>query len=314
MGKVRRILKRSPSREDLQHVTIATEAGALGQMNGCDVEFEVVLSQDFPPVDLVMRFDSAPLIVEVRSIFRDDASIEASNLADELKKVILELRLKPGVAIGGEVERVLDSEAVATIAHELRARARFVAAGGISPPLQWPGVNLHVHPAGNPEDESLSIAIPMEDHWRRLRERLEEKSRRAAESGAEWIRVDCLDLLWQLGPLARMTLSQRLAEASERLRQWLQQFEHIHGVVLTDGAWMLTVNTEDETHEDAQGALAMHRRIDRIRARETLIVPTTESAINEARRWFDLYDSEPKWMEWALDRYGMTLPSELALV
>jgi hypothetical protein len=151
----------------------------------------------------------------------------------------------------------------------------------------------------------------MEDHWRRLHERLEKKSRRAMESGAEWLRVDLLDFLWQLGPLAQMSLSQRLAELSKRVFEWLRPFSHIHGLVLTDGAWMVTVNTPNETQRDAHGCIAMHRRLDPFRARETLIVPLTDKALEESGHWFALYDSEPRWMKWALDRHDMTMPDEL---
>jgi hypothetical protein len=310
MGKVRRTLKRSPSREDLQHITIAMEAGALAVMNGFDVEFEPILHEGAPPIDIALR-GKLPLAVEVRSIFRDEASIEASNYADQLKNVIHALRMNPGVAIGGEIACVLDSDIVSSIAQELTARARFVAAGGISPAIQLAGVNLHVRIPGNPDDESLSIAIPMEDHWRRLRERLQEKSRRAAQSGAQWLRFDSLDFLWQLGPLAQMSLSQRLTELSDRVVEWLRPFGHIRGLVLTDGAWMLTVNTPDETHQDARRGLAMKRRLDPFRARETLIVPLFDEALEEARHWYAFYDDESSWMKWALDRYAMTLPDEL---
>jgi hypothetical protein len=48
----------------------------------------------------------------------------------------------------------------------------------------------------------------------------------------------------------------------------------------------------------APTGVALHRRLDRIRARESLIVPVTERAAGDAIIWNDLYDSEPKWMEW----------------
>lgn len=313
LGKVRKILKRSPSREELQHITIALEIGALGLMNGLDVELEVTAASGGPPVDIKLSQGAKRLIVEIRSIFRDEASVEASYQADELTEVIFRLRVAHGVAIGGRVWRVLDPEAVSNIAHELDRRARFVRKGGLSPPLKMPGVDLHVVVSGDPDDESISISIPMEDHWGRLQDRLEQKAARASESGAEWLRFDSLDLLWQLGPLREISLSQRLAAISNRAQQWLAPFPHIHGIVLSDGAWMVSVTTEDSTCAGGTGCFGIHRRLDRIRAREGLIVALSQETAAEAEMWFDLYDKERAWMEWALARQGMALPDELIL-
>lgn len=311
LGKVRRTLKRSPSREELQHITIALEVGALGLMKGLDVELEVKTAPGRPPVDVKLCRGATRLIVEIRSVFRDENSIAASKHADELTEAIFRLRVSHGVAIGGQVWRVLDPETVSNIADELDWRARFVRQGGLSPPLQLPGIDLRVVASGNPEDESISIAIPMEDQWGRLKDRVDQKASRAFESGAQWLRFDSLDFLWQLGPLRGLTLAQRLGEVSRRARQWLTRFPHIHGLVLSDGAWMVSVTTEDSTYADGGACFGIHRRLDRIRARETLIVTLDQEAVAEADMWSDLYDSENRWLEWALAQHGLTLPDEL---
>jgi hypothetical protein len=73
----------------------------------------------------------------------------------------------------------------------------------------------------------------------------------------------------------------------------------VAGVVVSCGPRLDTASP-DETYAAAGGITGLRRRLDSLRARETIIVPLSRAGMERAPMWSSLYVSEPRWLADAL--------------
>jgi hypothetical protein len=149
------------------------------------------------------------------------------------------------------------------------------------------------------------------DTWTRLASRIGEKAKRALESGAEWLRIDVVDGLWQFTEWAQRSLLEKLTTIAVLLRA--QTAAPLRGVVLSSGALQAQGSFEDDEVWLPDGSGACRRLLPGHRVRETIIVPASEERTPAVEFWNRLYLSEPSWLAWGLAQVAAALPDELTV-
>lgn len=311
MRTVRTSLTRSPKSDEWLHSRLLLEVGALGAAAGFDVVLEPAGLVPGIPADVRLTRGDLDIIVEARILLRDQQSIATSEANRAFHAELLRLRAVHHLAVGGHVDVPLSLDLVEKIITEVEGLA-----AGVTPDtgfvLQGTGLELFVSMDEDPVEESLRLVLPMKDQWERLRRRLVEKAQRTAQSGANWLRIDSFDLLWQLGGLRDQTLLERTIAVAERVRIWLAEFPHLDGIVVSDGGAMVDVMSDEQTVGGPSGAVGMRRRLDRIRVREMVLVPLHPGA-GGVDAWKEMYDVEAEWLARQLAESGLGFPPELEL-
>jgi hypothetical protein len=274
------------------------------------VELEPFAARDRKRADVLIRAPEGELLVEAVALLRDDRSVAGDRRASQLHNSIRNLRGAHGVSIAGKITCELDDELVAELLEEIERVASFVGRGGHCPSISRPGVDLSIRRGIPVAGESLGITIHGEDHARRYIQRLRSKATHTAATGARWIRIDLLDMLFQKMELLGWSFDRRVEWIATNAAVALGDIDHLDGVVVSDGATVINVGAQDETLEAPGGVRAIRRRLDRLRVRETIVVPLRED-VGAVSGWCSLYESEPSWLSWALKKVGLIYPPEL---
>jgi hypothetical protein len=112
--------------------------------------------------------------------------------------------------------------------------------------------------------------------------------------------------LWQLTPLAQMSVPDRFANLAPRLRQRIDPYPHVAGIVLTSGRMWAQSSMQDETYEwlGFAGAGVVRRLLPIAHARETVIVARSGAPSASWTPFRDWYENESTWLDWALALLG----------
>src|SRR4051812_22543264 len=120
-----------------------------------------------------------------------------------------------------------------------RVEAGHLNSGVVLPPLRMSGIEVTVTPAAGPGG-ATRFELPRVDMGWRLGRRLREKANQARRSAARWLVVDSLDSRWQLSAASGADLHAIAATLAGEVRAALSGHSHVVGVVLTDGAVLLS--------------------------------------------------------------------------
>jgi hypothetical protein len=147
------------------------------------------------------------------------------------------------------------------------------------------------------------------DYWRRVIPRIVSKSGQPAQDGG-WLRVEMDSGFFSrdqklLPPaksdFASKSLVDKAQEVQDELRQVFEVVGPVHGIVLSSPAMDALVGVDEECDLPG-GVMALRRHLPGNRVRETFIVPNlTADSSSEPSIWFELYNQEPTWLDWALN-------------
>lgn len=227
-------------------------------------------------------------------------------ISDELRQIGDQYK----VDFRGAVEGPLSAEETTELLDELRSRAPLAGRGFEFPDVAIGGVSVAVVPPAGPGGER-NFQMPHVSFDRRLKNRLREKADQTRRSHADWLVIDSLDHLWHMTGWAQQSLAAKAQALAGIFREVLDGEEHLHGVVITDGAALMRGEVDEETLLLNRGIVARRRRIDRWRARESVVVPLRDRGLGAAEAWGLILDAERDWFGWALERQGVAPPSEL---
>ena len=141
--------------------------------------------------------------------------------------------------------------------------------------------------------------------WHRLGRALAAKAVQVRGPWPAWIRIDCLDGLFQFTDWAKETPQDRIAAISAAIRQNVQWPDNAEGVVLSTGPAVCLgarePSTEDATVQTPDGAF-IRRLLAPHLVRETLVIPLRDHTNSRAEWWVDAYSHEPEWLDQDLEK------------
>lgn len=290
----------------MRHAWIQLEVAALAQFQGAGVEFEapIQLPATERPADVVLTIEDAQLVVECFCIYTDKETAESMaydhDFGFRLNMIALDLRLS------GHYDVRLAKDETEELLSEVEQAAAEVLADGVPRDVIRPGIEIHLAPWSEPGDAEVILAGPVTAgaEWRRARGKIADKARDWAGSPVPvWLRFDLLDGTWLFSDWAQRSLPGKTIWMAALIAEAVTGTD-IAGVVVSCGQRLDTASP-DETYAAADGIVGLRRRLDPLRARETVIVPLSSTAAEHAQMWSRLYDSEPRWLPDALTRASL---------
>jgi hypothetical protein len=312
VGKVQREMRRDLRDDRRRHCALQLEVGGLGARAGYAVAFEDCFRPGTAPSDIVLRRGTQNLRIETFAIIRDKRSQESAAYWERLLHNIKQIEWQHDTPVAGAINQRLDDEASAELLRLVEQAAEDTAVTGEEHAVSWRGAELRVLPTGS-TDYQLQAGVEESNSWPRIASRLRQKAEQTQASGGGWLRVDILDGTWQFTPWAKADLCAKNDEMTRQVQPLLGQFPSISGVILSSGACVAQGQFVGESARSIGESYGLRRVLPAVRVRETMIVPTNAVGRAEARLWVGLYDAEESWLDWALDRVGLSAWSELRL-
>ncbi|MBS1888793.1 MAG: hypothetical protein JSU06_16540 [Actinobacteria bacterium] len=263
-----------------------------------------------PAADLLIADDRTRIGAEVFAQLRDEKTLAADKWIDGISDELRQIGDEHKVDFRGTVEAALSPRETTELLEELRSRASLVGRGVKLPPVTVGEVSVEVAPPEGPGGER-SLQLPHVAFDRRLKNRLRKKADQTRRSRADWLVIDSLDDLWHMTGWARQPLTAKAYALASLFREALGEEEHLLGVVITDGAAVIRDQIEEDTFVLDRGIVARRRRIDRRRARESVVVPLRDGGLAAAEAWGFILDFERDWLAQALESQGVIPPPEL---
>ncbi|WP_432983258.1 hypothetical protein [Dactylosporangium sp. CA-233914] len=157
-------------------------------------------------------------------------------------------------------------------------------------------------------------AVQERDEWHRLGRTLAAKSQQVAGPLPAWIRVDCLDGLFQFTGWARMEAESRLDAIAAEIRDRVAWSDNAEGIVLSSGPAVFTGGDDPAmaaTTITTSACTFLRRVIAPNLIRESFIVPL-RAGVDERRAWWShAYGNEPEWLDADLRRARQPRLAEL---
>jgi hypothetical protein len=288
------------------HALIQLEVANLALRDGWVSMFETNVGGKKRDVRLVK--DTETPLLEILSIGMANLEWEATQFFDAFLMQKLAIEMRHGVHVYGYLGHAAPEDITTQWLQEIDAAAGATARDGLD---RWvPGGkegNVRVTTAELGQGETLLEAASVTtDTWERLEARIKRKGDQTADAGRVWIRLDDHAGMWFFTPLARMSLAERLAVLAPKLREALQPYPHVAGIILSPGRMWAESTMQDETCElpGFEGVVALRRLLPVARVRDTVIVARSGAPDGGWRAFMDWYAQEPTWLDWALQRLG----------
>lgn len=211
------------------------------------------------------------------------------------------------VRLSGHYDVRLPEDETEDLLSEIEQTAAMVRADAVPRDVTQPGIEIHLAPWSASRDSEVTLEGPVTRgaEWRRARGIINAKAQDWAGSPMPvWLRFDLLDGTWLFSDWAQRSLPDKTAWMAALITEAVAGTDVV-GAIASCGP-RLDPASSDETCTAAGGITGLRRRLDPLRARETIIVPLSSTGAKTAPMWSSLYDSEPRWLADAL--MDATLP------
>jgi hypothetical protein len=309
-ARIRRVLKNDIRDEARRHALVQLEVASLASRVGLPVQLEHRKDNESAPADLVLGAGQSEIVVEVRVVLPDQITSEGARYDDEVGEFLTRLTMTHDVVFDGQMTARLDRAQREQWFSQLEAAAERVVSTGDPQSVAWEDEIVIVRLMTSGVGSSFIGPVTRAKGWIRTGGLLEGKAAQLAAQGGGWLRVDGLDGLFWASDWAQKPLSRRTYEISVLIRDSVQQYSSIHGVVLTSGS-CLAPRLVGSSSRTASGAYGIERPLPLARGRATFIVPLQENAQPGTVIWRDLYNEEGSWLDWALANKGLPSTADI---
>ncbi len=304
--KVRQEMQRNLDFHHWIHSLLQLEVAGLGVRAGWECTFEPKLGNG-RKADVLLTNGTTQLLVEAVAMQFSDATRKITAFFDRLFWQLQNIAGQYSLNISGNLGDLLPPETEARWFQKIEAVARETAQDGIVRSVSGPTgerIEIAKDATGVGIVSSLNGPVEEENDWSRLVARLNDKNERAAGRGPVWVRLEEHAGMWHLSPLRKMTLPERLDAIAPALREELQSFTNLAGVILSPATWWAGGVAPEAVSARIEGddGIAVLSPIPGHRARETIIVPQAGQAEVEAAIFADWYQDEATWLDWALEQ------------
>lgn len=236
MGRIRKDLLKDPREEQLMHLRLQLEVGALSLMANHDVHFERPSRRKSWPADVIVEIGEDAVAIETAVILLDEPTREHENATDRLFELLRHVEIRHDVQIAGDFDRKLEDSEIGRLVREVEIKALEVRLDGVTRSVDSLRASLTLTRAGTLPRPGRSDPIRSSLLWQRTERILRRKAEQCIQAASVWLRVDAQDGLWQFTQWASMKLPQKLAALIGPVRRALEPYPHIKGLVLTSGA------------------------------------------------------------------------------
>ena len=309
LHQVVKMIANSHGPENLASPYLELVEGALACSAGCEVALEPSLSGAETPADIEFAYGNLRLGVEAFAILVDKRTRDASAFVDQLRPILLGRGTELGADFKGRIDVAPEEKVREDLFRGLSTYLDLLARGLTLPPFRVPGVTLGAIAAEGAGGRS-DIQLPTVSFGERIGGRLRKKAAQAERSGARWLTVEDFDHLWHLTSFGGRPLGVKAGLLSELIRAELSGADHILGVTFSDGAALMRPEGDEETII-SDDFVALVRRCDVWRVRESVIVPLRSEATEYVTLWEQILDVESGWSARELRRNGVDPPREL---
>jgi hypothetical protein len=307
-AKVKADLRRGADGAAWRHILLQLEVARAAEDQGNTVIFE-------PPIPGAKRHGDLLIdggtdqawMVETTTIPRAAIDLDWQDYEDKFKAAIrlIELRHRITCVVILDDHTTQDETRAWLTAVEAVAESTTGLTGPYAVPSEIGVVTVHrdALPRGT---AVFTGAVQYRDGWHRLGRKLSAKAVQVRGPWPAWIRVDCLDGLFQLTDWAKMAPRERLAAIAAAIRDNVQWPDNAEGVVLSTGPAVsigATEPGEEATVHTLDGAF-VRRLLAPHLVRETLVIPLRDQGKDRAEWWAHAYGHEPEWLEHDLERAG----------
>jgi hypothetical protein len=303
-GKVQKEMKNDVRDERRHHCALQLEVGALAARAGYTAAFEEPVQPARPPSDVVLRRGDEMTRTETFAIMPDQSMREADAFWHHISRSIMLIRLAHDTPISGTITGPMADEDAAHLLRLLEAAASKAAATGDEQPVALSQAQLRVQPPGSRGD-GLQFSAPQTDRWPRIAGKLRGKAEQAQASGGGWLRADILEGTWAFTDWGRSGLRAKLDQIAPYIKTLLAPYASINGAILSNSDGLAYGQVIGESARTAAACYALRRTLPGARARETIIIATTDTGRRQARSWVDIYGPEDSWLDWALSKYQL---------
>ena len=292
--------------ERIRHTDLQLEVATLGAPLGWSAELEKLNIHLRSGIDVRLTRDAVVLDVEVCALLEGDRT---KSSFDQNRRIFgMDLGLMATmhrVRVTGHLSDDPTTYDVDDCRAQLMEAITAVSADGVQRTLSLRGESVLVSLISDGVDDSLTTPFDAALDPRRFESRLKEKVAQARANGSKWIRVDYMDLSWQLSEWWHLPIAGKAHVISKKVKQAVGRDHTLDGVVVSSGAIMRQGEFPAESRVLDNGAVGICRPIEPHRARQTIVVPLSRDGFRRLPLWQEIYENEPSWWDWGLAQFGL---------
>lgn len=308
-AKVRAELRRGVDSATWRHILLQLEVARAAEDRGSTVTFEPAIPGSNKHGDLLIDGDTdRPWMVETTTVPRAAVDLNWQAYEDLFRSEIRQIELRHNVTCTVVLhDHMAKDDTHAWLAAIETAAESTAGSTKVIPVPSEIGI-VTVHRDSVPVNTVLFTgAVQYRDGWHRLGRTLSGKAAQVRGPWPAWIRVDCLDGLFQFTEWATMEPPTRLSEIAAAIRDRVRWPENAEGVVLSTGP-AVSLGATDPTAETAtirtpDGSF-VRRLLAPLLLRETFVVPLRDHDDERAEWWACAYAGEPEWLDQDLEAAG----------
>ncbi|RIV39334.1 hypothetical protein [Micromonospora radicis] len=314
-ASVRTNMKRGMDTSTWRHTWLQLEISRAASSTGASFSFEPPIPGSVKSGDLLIDPEGgSPWMVETVTVPRADIDMAWENYEDHFLAAIRGIEGKRNVTCvvvlddhsteADTQEWLLAIDLIASIA----AESRQVQV------IQWDIGVVTVYPDPPPPGPSFTGAVQYRDGWRRLGRTLAKKAEQITGPLPAWVRVDCLDGLFQFTEWTKMAPTERLDAIAAVIRASVVWPANARGVVLSSGVGVNFDGNDAGTQAitvRSESGVFLRRLANPYLVRETFIVPLGDAASEHVDWWVAAYGDEPAWLDADLAAAGFSKTADL---
>ena len=293
-----------------RHTLLQLEVARVCRQAGAAYSFEPAIPGSVHKADLQVEDGApAPWLVETTTVLRGDVDKAWEDYEQRFRATIRRIEYQHAVtcvvAFDDHADDAVTAEWLATI----ELAAAHAQSVGVPQQVTSPVGTVTVLAGPPPAGTTLFTGAPQyRNGWHRLGRTLADKARQTSGPLPAWVRVDCLDGLFQFTEWARADPHTRVTEIAAAIRQNITWPPHARGVVLSTGAG-LSIGATDTSVENIDAitsdGIILRRLLAPHLVRETFIIPLADDAGTHAGLWAAAYDTESYWLDDDLSAAGL---------
>jgi hypothetical protein len=303
LAAVRRDARGDLSTHRLVHTLTQARLASIGMYTGAVVTLEPGKSGG--PGDVLLRWHGHEAFLEVVTFGPDKNSETEDKHHDRHFLHLLSLRPAEPVYWEGDIPGLLNkTDEAAWIQATAEAAARCAQTGE---PAEVPGRDgtcLIFRPGAAPPDTSTKGPYVESDDGSRLARKIDRKGAQTRDAGLAWVWVEDYGGIHPLSAFKSMPIEAKLGALAELAAPVLADRPHLAGIAWSAAQWNSPAPPDAQVQTASGFALQRALPVDRVR--QSIILNRRLILPDQTARVVQLCEAEPRWLDWALARLGIT--------
>lgn len=300
---VRRDARNDLSTHRLVHTLTQARLASIGIYLGADVALEPAKSRG--PGDVLIKDRSYDIFLEVVT-FGPDENRELQERYQQRHFLHLAGRkAAPSIYWEGDIPGFLNkTEEAAWIKATTDGADRCALTGK---PVEIPGRNgtcLVMRPGTAPRGTKTTGPLVESDDGTRLARILDRKGAQTRGAGLAWVWVEDFGGMHPVSTFTGMSTEAKLGALADLAGPVLADRVHLAGVAWSAARWCSPVPSDEQ--EESLSGIALRRGLPIERVRQSIIVNRRLILPAQTSQMVRICDAEPRWLDWALARLGIT--------